>query len=274
MSDRDAIGSLMRHAARAVCLTLILVAPARAQGPIEPEIAPPSPSPDFLTRYDFHLSTAALSSSDPRFAWEAHFGGDLDIVDYGVGRATILADYEALLGNQFRPFDPYQGNYTLEAAASARVAGTEVQGLFHHESRHLGDRPKRFAVAWNVLGVRLLRRLELGDQQLDIRATAGRLVQQSFVDYDWTADLDLLVRRPISDRVGVFGRAYGQVFTVDGSRPTRGTQYGGRLEAGVRLKGRAGAIELFGGVERRIDADQVELEPERWALVGFRILSK
>ena len=27
------------------------------------------------------------------------------------GRATFLAIYQALLGSEFRPFDPYQGNY-------------------------------------------------------------------------------------------------------------------------------------------------------------------
>ena len=33
---------------------------------------------------------------------------------------NVLVDYEAMLGSEFRPFDPNQGNYTLEASASVR----------------------------------------------------------------------------------------------------------------------------------------------------------
>ena len=49
------------------------------------------------------------SINDPRFSWETHFGGDLDVADYVVGRSSILVDYEAVLGDEFRPFDPEPG---------------------------------------------------------------------------------------------------------------------------------------------------------------------
>jgi len=52
------------------------------------------------------------------------------IVDYVAGRAGIYVDYEALLGDEFRLFDPNQGNYTLEANASGRIGPkTEVVDL-------------------------------------------------------------------------------------------------------------------------------------------------
>src|SRR6266699_5561377 len=114
----------------ALCLSASV---AYAQTPLPtPEAAPASP--DFLTHYHFHLSANALSSDDPRFGWQTHFGGDFDLVDYVGGRANILIDYEAVLGNELRLFDPNQGNYTLEASASARAGGTEIAGVLHHVS--------------------------------------------------------------------------------------------------------------------------------------------
>ena len=114
-------GSITRRAAFAACLLLTIAARAHAQPLPSPSTAPPSA--DFMTHYDFQLSMAALSGGDQRFSWDAHFGGDVDLVDYVVGRANVLIDYEAVLGSEFRPFDPNQGNYTLEASGSARVAG-------------------------------------------------------------------------------------------------------------------------------------------------------
>ena len=59
-----------------------------------------------------------LFSEDPRFVWDANFGGELDMVDYGRGRATFVANYQTILGSEFRAFDPNQGNYILEGSTS------------------------------------------------------------------------------------------------------------------------------------------------------------
>ncbi len=265
----DTPGSLKRHAAAAACLVLIFAAHALAQSP-----APAPPAPDFLSRFDFHLAANTLRIEDQRFSWDTHFGGDLDLVDYVSGRASILVDYEAVLGDEFRPFDPDQSYYVLEASSSYRVSGTELVGVFHHVSRHLSDRPKRFPIAWNVAGARLLRRFEFRGLTFDTRADAGAITQHSYVDYVWTADLDLWIRRALSPRVGVFAHGYGEMFGVDGTVGNRGSQRGGRAEAGVRFNGKAGAIELFAGIERRIDADPTDFVPERWGIAGFRLLSK
>ncbi len=117
---------------RAAVAALLLVASApRAHAQqTTPAIAPAPATPDFMSRYDFHLSAAAVSINDPRFSWETHFGGDIDVADYIVGRSSILVDYEAVLGDEFRPFDPNQGNYTLEASSSARIGETEVSCCF------------------------------------------------------------------------------------------------------------------------------------------------
>lgn len=265
----------MRRAAVAACLCLTLVPAASAQLTQPPDFASAPASSDFLTRYDFHLSAGRLLNiDDPRFLWHTHFGGDLDIYDYVNGRATLLIDYQAVLGDQIRAFDPIQGNYTLEVSGSGRAGATEIAGVFHHVSRHLGDRPKLFPIAWNVLGVRVMRRVTLSGTTADITVGGGRIVQHSSVDYTWTGNLDLLIRCPVNERVGVFLRGTGEVFDTDPELTKRGRQQGGKAEAGVRIDGRGGALELFAGYERRIDADPIDGQSHNWGLVGFRLVGK
>lgn len=279
----DTPGSLRRHAAIAACLiALVLGRAARASaqqgaqqpGP-QPLAGPGTAAPDFLTRYDFQLSGAALGIDDQRFSWDTHFGGAVDLVDYGAGRISIVGDYEAVLGDEFRAFDPNQAYYILEASASGWAGkAVEVAGVFHHVSRHISDRPKRYAIAWNVLGARLMRRVDIEDTSISVRLDFGRAIQHADVDYQWMGGGDLVVRQRIGPRAGVFGRAAGEFVTVDETMKHRGTQTGARLEGGVRLEGRAAALELFAGFERRLDADPVDYQPQQWVFGGFRILSK
>lgn len=272
------IGSLSRHAAHvacAACLVLASAPSALAQSPPQPVVADAPAAPDFLTRYDFHLTAAALAIGDQRFSWDTHFGGSLDLADYVIGRTAIDVDYEAVLGDEFRAFDPNQGNYTLEASTSARIGSdTEVVGIFHHVSRHLSDRPKRFAVAWNLLGARVLQRVVRGDTSLDVDVEGGAIVQHSYVDYSWIGTLRVVARRRLTERAGAFGRASGEMYGVNGDVLGRTRQVGGFIEGGLRLTGRAGALELFAGLERRVDADPLDRQPRNWALAGFRLLSR
>jgi hypothetical protein len=267
----------------AAWITLVFAVSAAAQSQ-QPVIAPAAAAPDFLTRYDFHLSIARLVPSTPtpapvvvddRFAWDAHFGGSFDIADLVVGRLGVIVDYQAVMGSELRPFDPNQGNYTLEGFVSARLdANTEVAGIFHHVSRHLSDRPKAFAVAYNEVGGRLMHRLSLGTTTIDVDLEGGRAVQHSYVDYTWIGEGQLLIRRPITDHVGLFAHGHGQAFAVNELLAKRGTQAGGQVEAGVRVTGRSGVLEIFAGYEKRVDADVLDRLSQRWGLVGFRLLSK
>jgi hypothetical protein len=266
-------GQMMWHAALAACLTLMFAAAVAAQPP-PPLIAPAPQGPEFFSRYDFHLSAEALAIDDQRFSWDTHFGGALDLVDYVVGRTSLAIDYQAMLGNEFRAFDPNQGNYLLEAASSVRIGDTEVAGVFHHMSRHLSDRPKRFAIAWNTLGARILHRASVGSATVDVDVEGGRVVQHSYVDYTWVGEVNLLIRRSLGARTGVFARGFGQLIGIDETVAKRGTQAGGLVEAGVRINGRGGALELFGGIEQRVDAEPVKFESRHWALAGFRLLSR
>jgi hypothetical protein len=216
----------------------------------------------------------ANNAADHRYAFDTHWGGSLDFVDYVVGRTSFIIDYEAILGDEFRLFDPNQGIYTLEAASSARVGDGEVVGIFHHTSRHLADRTNTQAVAWNAAGVRLLKRITREAATIDVDAELSRVVAKAFVDYTWIGELNLLVRHPLHEHVGVFAQGSGKLFAVDGTVPNRGMQTGGVVEVGVHLKGTGGALELFAGFEKRVDAYELERASQRWTLAGFRLLSR
>lgn len=255
---------------------VICATAAAAHAQIPQPVASPEPSgPEFLSRYDFHLSAASLADDNVDFAWDAHFGGSFDIVDYVVGRAGLLVDYEAGLGNEPRIFDPNQGNYTLEPSLSIRSGPTEIAAIFHHESRHLGDRPKQGAVAWNELGVRVMHRRAVGASIVDIDVEGGPIIQHGFVDYRWMAALGVTARRPVNERVGVFVQARGQLTGVDELVNHRATQVGGIAEAGVHIRGAGGAaLELFAGVERRVDPWPVTVGTMQWGLAGLRLVSR
>jgi hypothetical protein len=277
MSDRP--GSL----ALALCLSLVFVAHAAAQPP-QPLIAPAPAAPEFLSRYDFRLSIAGLAVSTPdpapripdeRFSWDSHFGGSFDFADLVVARLGVIVDYQAVMGSEYRPFDPNQANYTLEGFVSGRVSpNTEVAGIFHHVSRHLSDRPKEFAVAYNEIGARAMSRVAFGTTTVDVDLEGGRAVQHSYVDYTWLGEMQLLVRHPINEHVGVFVHGSGQAFAVNELVAGRGAQAGGLVEGGIRVTGRGGALEIFAGYEKRVDADPLDRQSQRWGLLGFRLLSR
>jgi hypothetical protein len=277
MSDRP--GSLVL----AACLALIFAARAAAQ-PTQPIVAAAPAAPEFLTRYDFHLSIASLMPSTPtppppvpdeRFSWDTRFGGSFDFADLVVARLGVTVDYQAVMGSEYRPFDPNQGNYTMEGFVSARIGqDTEVAGIFHHLSRHLSDRPKTFAVAYNEIGGRVMRRQTFGSTTLDLDLEGGRAVQHSYVDYTWLGEAQLLVRHPINERVAVFAHGVGQAFAVNELVAARGAQAGGLVEGGLRVTGRGGVLEVFAGYEKRVDADPLDRLSQRWGLLGFRVLSR
>ncbi|HUR35695.1 MAG TPA: hypothetical protein VM032_17950 [Vicinamibacterales bacterium] len=269
----SSVGTLVRHAALTACLSVAAGSAAFAQNP-HPLAEAPAVA-EFMPRFDWKMSAALLAHPDPRFTWDTHWAGDLDLFRYPRGRASFLADYQALLGSQFRPFDPYQGNYLLEASGSVFAGRTEIAGVLSHISRHLGDRPKRIAVAENSLGPRLMRRLGSNEGALDVRIDVRKVIARAYDDYTWIEELELVGRRQVTRRAGIYLRGYGQLIQVDPAVAGRSQQRGGRVEAGVRLQGLSpggAAMELFGGGEQVIDADPLDRLPRRWAYVGFRLL--
>jgi hypothetical protein len=269
----EAVGSPWRHALAGACLSVALASPTLAQPRPAPLPDPPT-TPQFMSRYDFHLEASSLASDDHRhFMWDTHWGGDFDLVDYVAGRFGFLADYQAVLGNEFRPFDPYQGNYTLEFSGSGRVGRTELVGVFHHVSRHLGDRAKEISIAMNVAELRVLRRFEPNGLTVDLKAEAGHMLQRAYVDYEWTGNVDVTARRRVNGTMSGYGRVFGEFYTIDKERSDRDVQRGGRLEAGIRLRGPGGALDLFAGWERVIDADPFDRQARSWPFAGFRLVN-
>ena len=251
----------------ALAVAAVSAAPAYGQ-----TAQPPSPPSDveFFSRFDFHVSMEHLFSEEPRFVWDAHFGGELDMIDYGSGRATFLANYETVMGSEFRAFDPNQGNYILEGSISARTDGLEAAGVFHHVSRHLSDRPKRSPVDWNMIGGRIDGAATRGRTALRGRVDARGVIQKTYVDYRWELDSNVAARVALRPRVALVSSGGFRVLGVDGSLD-RGTQYGYRGEGGVRLDGRGASLELFIAAERRIDPYQLEFSTATWMTMGFRI---
>jgi len=256
---------------RATVMLLMLCAavPAAAQSTADP---PPSSGVTFIPRYAFHLDAEHISSDDERFVWDANYGGELDVVDYGAGRFTFFANYQVITGEEFRAFDPTQGNYILGGRVSYRMRGTEVAAVFYHQSRHLSDRFKRQAVDWNMFGGRVTHPVSAGRLALDPRVDIRGVVEHSFVDYRWEVDGGVHARYPLVPHIALVGDADVRLIGVDGSGD-RGTQTGARGEAGVRFEGRAGAIELFVAGERRIDPYPLALGTMTWFSAGFKLVS-
>ena len=234
----------------------------------------PAPaSIEFIPRTVFHMGAEHLSGDDIRFAWDAHLGGEIDFVDFGRGRVTFFGDYQVVMGNELKRFDPNQGNYILEGAVSGRLPQVELAAVFYHQSRHLSDRPKTQAVDWNMVGVRARRAWIAGAMHVDARADVRGTVQRTFVDYRWEFDGRVRADRVLRPQVGVLLAGAVRHLGVDGSR-ARGGQTGFRAEGGVRFDGSAGAVELFVAAERRIDPFPLQFSTMSWVTAGFRLLTR
>jgi hypothetical protein len=262
---------VIRRVVFALAALLAGAQPLFAQAP-EPS-APAPAQVGFLTRYAFHLNAEHLSSDDPRFTWDTNFGGDLDFVDYVYGRGTFYANFQAVLGEEFRAFDPSHGNYVLGGLASVRAGRLELAGGLHHESRHLSDRPKRFAIDWNMIGARASGRAVHGPLSVDARADLRGVIFKSYVDYNWELDSEARLNYAVRPRASVIAASGLRLLGTDGSRD-RGTQVGFREEGGVRLAGTGAAIELIVAVERRIDPYPLEFGTMTWFSAGFRLVSR
>jgi len=259
---------------RRFLLVLALVAgaaPAAAQSPVPDPASGPS-GIQFLPRFDYYVSLEHLFSEEQRFVWDANWGGDLDIVDYGVGRLRFVANYQTILGSEYRAFDPTQGNYILEGSLSARRKAFELAGVFHHVSRHLSDRPKRDPVDWNMIGGRIRGGSVRGRTEWGGSADLRGVVQHTLVDYRWEFETVAAARVALRPRVAAIAGGGLRVLGVDGTR-NRGTQHGYRAEGGVRIDGRGAALDLFVAAERRIDPYQLEFSTANWMTAGFRISS-
>jgi hypothetical protein len=228
---------------------------------------------EWFPRFDFQLDGQYATSGDPRFNWMFEFGADLDVLRGDRARAVFIARYEAIAGEQFRRFDVNQANYLLEGALLFRAAGIELGPVWHHVSRHLSDRPKRFPIDWNMIALRARDDGRLGPLDAAWRADARATVTSAFVDYDWEVEAEGELGYALTPRLALTAGAVWRIVGVDDTMG-RGAPFEGRVEAGVRMQGRAAAAELFAGVERRLDPYPLEFSTASWFLAGLRLSSR
>jgi hypothetical protein len=266
------VGRRMVVAAGAV-VSCLLGGPVSAQM-VPPHDRAPASSPGFLTNFNYHLAIATLSGDDPLAQWDADLGGDFDLVDFGRGRINVLFNYEGVLGEELQPFDPAFANYTIGVLGSVRFGTIEVAGVFEHVSRHLGDRPKAFGIAWNGLGGELRDRRQWGGWDVESRVRVLAVVAASYVDYDAEATADLTVRYRFSPRLTWLARGYGRYLAVDPRQFGRTDRPGGLAEVGLRVLGERAALEVVVGAEHRLDVDPVRLGAGSWMFLGVRVINR
>lgn len=232
----------------------------------------PAPRPGVLTGALFHLAIEPLASSDLAFKWNAEFGGNIDLVDYGVGRLNVLTHYQAVLGREFQRFDPNQGIYTLEALASVRHRRHEWWGGIRHLSRHVGDRPKDFQVYYHAVAGRYATGWATRGWRIDAHGGGGWVLARRYLDYHAMLDGDLQVTRSGTQSVQPFARVAAERTWVEPGT-ARTARLGWRVESGVRVSNSRARGELYLAGEQRYDADIFVPTVRRWFMAGLRISS-
>ncbi|HEV8392697.1 MAG TPA: hypothetical protein VGQ37_00425 [Vicinamibacterales bacterium] len=269
---------------RSLCLAAALAAAASTAtaqsiqlAPLENVQAPPD-NPEgavvWLPNYHFHLNMAHLSNDSPRYNWDANYGGEFGIVAVGRTQLTFVANYQAVLGDEFHPFDPNQGNYTIDGVLSSRVKGFYVAAVFHHLSRHLADRAKRPPVDWNMFGGRVGAQFKRNGTDVEARFDLLGAILKTNVDYDWEMHAGVRAHHRVYGTVGLIGSAMLREVGTNGLLGNRGTQTGGRGEGGLRVSGKAATVELYLAVERVIDPYPTEFGTASYASVGMRLLTR
>lgn len=187
----------------------------------------------FLTRGDWLLSVAPMASGDPQFAWSVRQRFDVDVAHFPRGRVNLFFDNEIVMGRERREFDFNHGNVMFETSALAQLAGIDAALVFYHMSRHLIDRPIDRVVAYHTVGGRVERVFTIGRSTVAPAAELHRVVQRTFVDYQWLSQFTLRPDHPF-DKV---------------------------------------ALDLYAAFERRVDAFPLARVPLSWFEAGFRLAS-
>ena len=269
----DTPGSLMRRAAvRRVPSLSARGAPRRAIS------GAGTAGPDFLSRADFHLSANALLLVDrgsSASCGTAYFGGDADIFDYVFGRMSVLADYHAVLGDEYRPFDPNQAYYASKCRPrtglgenrdrrrlSSRVAAPQ------RPPEAVRDRLERRGRAAAASGRRQgLHLRHAGRGRAESSSTRMWIIAGPLTSISWRVIRSI----PASD---CSSTSTASCLRSTDRSPTGVRRMGDSSKAGLRINGHGGALELFAGGERRLDADPLDRQTHSWGIAGFRLLSR
>lgn len=236
---------------------------------------PTPPALGFFTSYRFSLEAMRAVNGGDAFVWDAEVGADLDVFDFGFARGNVLTLFESIVGNEFRPIDPNLINYTIDLSVFWRPGEGlgELGPVLHHVSRHRSDRSKEAAIAWNLLGLQYVNAKRFGIWDVDMGARGLWKLQRSFVDYAGEFGGYAGITRPLHRWVSIIARGEATAIPVVHSLRNRSTQFGSKVELGLRFNGLRGVGEVFVVRERRIDTDPLDLFPRTFTLLGFRFLS-
>jgi hypothetical protein len=235
----------------------------------------------FLTRGDWLLSVAPMSSGDPRFSWSVRQRFDVDVAHYPRGRVNLFFDNEIVMGSERRSFDFNHGNTMFETSASGVLpGGVEASLVFHHVSRHLIDRPADRVVAWHTVAGRVEKPLAIGRSTVTATAEFHRVVQHTYVDYQWLSQFTGRFEQPFANHVRVVRgrqRRHGRRRSVGARRLRQAAQprpavWGagrGRCASAVRQSG-ARSVSGLRTPRRRLPAGA---RPLSWVEAGFRLSS-
>lgn len=227
----------------------------------------------FLTRIDSHATGARIAESGAnKFKWDTDIGVDMDVFDLNVVRGNVFINVETIVGDERRAIDPNQANYTFDLSVFTRLPRGEFGTTFHHISRHLSDRENFGSPAWNMLGLSYGDRHRIGSFDVEFIGRWLGVIESTEIDYKQEVNGYVRVLRHVNDRLSILGEVDGSMVLVDQEMFGRPTQHGGRVEAGVRIRGGVGAVELIVGRERRIDAGVFERTPVRWTRFAFRFV--
>src|SRR5262245_46725168 len=272
----------MRSSIRLSLVVGMLACASRVFAQTAPLPAPFQEGPNgFLTRGDWLLSVAPISSDDPRFSWSVRQRFDIDVAHYPRGRVNLFFDNEIVMGSERRSFDFNHGNTMFETLASGILPGkVEASIVFHHVSRHLIDRPADRVVAWHTVAGRAERTFALGQALLTATAEYQKVVQRTFVDYRWVDQFTGRFEQPFPNRIRLFASVRGGTVGVDplvlddfGKPLNRSNQNGARVEGGVHVPSTKAALDLYAAWERRVDAYPLARVSLSWFEAGFRLAS-
>jgi len=242
-------------------------------------IGGPRPAPvseavkGFLTRYDVHVTGDRVTGDgQSQFKWDPDIGVDMDVFDLERIRGNVFMNVETMIGDERRAIDPNQSAYTFDLSVFTRLPRGEFGTTFHHISRHRSDRQNPGAPSWNMLGFSYGDRIRVGEFEIEALGRWLSMIESSEVDYEQEFNGFVRILRSLGERVSLLGEIDGAAVLVDQTMFGRTTQYGGRLEGGIRINGGAGAVELLLGRERRIDPDIFAKTPIRWTRFVFRFV--
>jgi hypothetical protein len=234
--------------------------------------SPAAASDWLLPRVSAHLEAARYAPSERDLRWTTWIGAGAGLVRAGAATVYGSAELETVAGNERRAFDATQANYHLELGVSARYRRLELTPFFHHVSRHVIDRPKPQAVDWNVLGVRLSRRLD-GAVPVHVVVGAGHTTLASLVGYGWELTGRAEAEWPREGTAAGYAIAAVRAVTAERSPEfPRGGFVDLLIEAGARFRRDARGLSLFAAFERRHDVFVDRPGDRDRALIGFRVL--